>query len=966
MKTKIIFLAALFITASFPSANAQYTKLHDFTSASTGSIPYGQVISVGGVFYGTTSQGGTSNLGTIYKINPDGTGYLKLFDFTGGVIGYNPFGYLVSDGTFLYGMTHLGGTPGNGVIYKILPSGSGYSVIFNFNGTNGSQCLGSLIIEGGVLYGMTHGGGSGHGTIFKINTNGSGHTILRNFNPSINTDGQFPYYNTLISVGGVLYGMTTFGGTSGAGDIFKINPDGTGYTPMFNFSGASGTNPYYGALISDGTYLYGMTHDGGANGQGTIFRITLGGAYTKLLDFTGANGARPFGALYYDGLFLYGMTSQGGTSAMGVIFKIMPDGTSYSKLMDFTGTANGSGPTGSLYSDGTCLYGTTTSGGTNNLGTIFRYCIVPPCSPPGISCPANISVSNASGQCGANVTWPNATAGGTPTPSISYSIANGSFFSVGAPTTVTATATNACGTATCSFTVTVNDTQIPTITCPGNIPVNNDAGVCGAVVNYSTPVGTDNCTGSATTQTAGLGSGSTFPIGTTANTFKVTDASGNSASCSFNVIVTDTQFPAITCAGNITVGNDANSCGAIVSYAAPTASDNCSFAVGQESGLPSGAFYPVGTATTNTYVATDASGNSSACSFTVTVSDTQNPSITCPGNISGAVNNSGCTRLVTYTVSYGDNCSGSTLTQTAGMPSGSAFPKGVTTNTFKVTDASGNSATCSFTVTVTSSLSVYAGADEQTYYGYIADQTVTHSAVGSGGGGGYSYSWSLSRPLMCNIFNSNGDESFTGGSCTNNVCPGSGSPANAPSCSGSASVTAMLIEDADLIATVTDQYGCTAKDTFHVSSIDARCYAGNSGNVKVKVCHHTSSTTNPWVQICIAQAAVATHLAENNQDYIGTCSSRLSDEQTSSVLQMMVYPNPNNGNFTLDFQGAENGNTLVTITDVLGQIVYSDVITVSDGAYKGILDTGKLGGGIYLLQVVQGKEKAKMPVVIIR
>ncbi|MBK7233190.1 MAG: HYR domain-containing protein [Saprospiraceae bacterium] len=86
---------------------------------------------------------------------------------------------------------------------------------------------------------------------------------------------------------------------------------------------------------------------------------------------------------------------------------------------------------------------------------------------------------------------------------------------------------------TCSFTVTVNDTELPQITCPANIVVSNTTGQCAAVVNYTAPIGTDNCTGQNTVQTAGLASGASFPVGVTVNTFKVTDATGNMATCSY-------------------------------------------------------------------------------------------------------------------------------------------------------------------------------------------------------------------------------------------------------------------------------------------------------------------------------------------------------------------------------------------------------------------------------------------------
>ncbi|HEX6915128.1 MAG TPA: LamG-like jellyroll fold domain-containing protein, partial [Chitinophagaceae bacterium] len=141
---------------------------------------------------------------------------------------------------------------------------------------------------------------------------------------------------------------------------------------------------------------------------------------------------------------------------------------------------------------------------------------------PVIVCPANVSVRAAAGQCGANVSFGNASATGTPAPVVTYSHASGSYFNVGT-TTVTVTAVNDCGTASCTFTVTVTDDQPPAITCPSDISVIATS-ANGAVVNYTAPVGTDNCGGATTTLESGYASGSTFPLGTTPVKYKVTDA----------------------------------------------------------------------------------------------------------------------------------------------------------------------------------------------------------------------------------------------------------------------------------------------------------------------------------------------------------------------------------------------------------------------------------------------------------
>ena len=270
------------------------------------------------------------------------------------------------------------------------------------------------------------------------------------------------------------------------------------------------------------------------------------------------------------------------------------------------------------------------------------------------------------------------------------------------------------GSASCTFIVTVLDNQLPTITCPANITVNNTPGLCSAVVNYTVPVGTDNCPGVATALIAGLASGSLFPVGVTTNTFRATDASGNTATCSFTVTVMDNQLPTIICPANITANTDPNLCTASVATPNPTTADNCAVTqltwalTGATTGnSPATGINNLGTAvfnkgvTTVTYIVKDAANNQATCFFTVTVVDNQLPAITCPANI--IVNNTPglCSAVVNYTTPVGtDNCPGVTTAQIAGLANGSTFPVGVTTNTFRATDAAGNISTCSFTVIV--------------------------------------------------------------------------------------------------------------------------------------------------------------------------------------------------------------------------------------------------------------------------
>jgi len=372
---KLYTIAIHFLLCAFSfTSYAQYTKLLDFAGTTNGSKPYYTSLFSDGTFlYGMTSSGGAANNGVIFKVKTDGSSFTKLLDFGVGLNGALPDGSLVSDGTFLYGMTSLSGANNMGLVFKIKTDGTGYSDILDFAGsTNGKYPYGSLFFDGTFLYGMTNSGGTNNfGVIFKIKTDGSSYTKLFDFADTAN---GFNPDGSLISDGTFLYGMTLNGGANNLGVVFKIKTDGSSYTKLLDFAGATnGSNPLT-SLLSDGTFLYGMTKFGGASNNGVIFKIKPDGtSYSKLFDFAGAaTGSVPDGTLISDGTFLYGMTTGGGANTEGVIFKIKKDGTGYSVLIDFAGVANGEWPAGSLISDGTYLYGMTWKGGTNNLGVLFK------------------------------------------------------------------------------------------------------------------------------------------------------------------------------------------------------------------------------------------------------------------------------------------------------------------------------------------------------------------------------------------------------------------------------------------------------------------------------------------------------------------------------------------------------------------------------------------------------------------
>ncbi|KAF0187768.1 MAG: hypothetical protein FD165_2882, partial [Gammaproteobacteria bacterium] len=216
-------------------------------------------------------------------------------------------------------------------------------------------------------------------------------------------------------------------------------------------------------------------------------------------------------------------------------------------------------------------------------------------------------------------------------------------------------------------------------------------------------------------------SGSFFPVGITTVTVTATDNTGKISVKTFTVTVvaSDTQPPAITCPANITLNTDPGTCGAVAVFAA-TATDNCSGVAVSYSHAP-GSVFPKG-ATVVTATATDASGNKSTCTFSVTVNDAEAPSLTVPAPIVVSTAPGKCDAVVNFSVTASDNCPG--VTVASNPPSGSIFPKGTTLVTSVATDASGNTTTVSFTVTVKD-------AEAPTITSQAANQTVECDGSGN-------------------------------------------------------------------------------------------------------------------------------------------------------------------------------------------------------------------------------------------
>ncbi len=344
-----------------------------------------------------------------------------------------------------------------------------------------------------------------------------------------------------------------------------------------------------------------------------------------------------------------------------------------------------------VYPLGTNVVTWTVTDGSGNTATCTQRVIVRESTPPTISCSANVTVNANAGVC-----YATGVALGTPTASDSCGSV---MVTSNAPaqfnkgvTTVTWTVTGPSGnTATCTQTVTVNDTQPPTISCPANVTVNANAGVCYATgVALGTPTVSDNCGSVTVTSNAPA----QFNTGVTTVTWSATDSSGNTATCTQTVTVNDTQPPTISCPADVTVAANAGCTATGVALASPITSDNCSVA-SVVSNAP--AVYPLGTNVV-TWTVTDGSGNTATCTQRVIVRETTPPTISCPANVTVNANAGVCyaTGVVLGTPTASDNCGSVTVTSNAPAQ----FNKGVTTVTWTATGPSGNTATCMQTVTV--------------------------------------------------------------------------------------------------------------------------------------------------------------------------------------------------------------------------------------------------------------------------
>jgi len=508
---------------------------------------------------------------------------------------------------------------------------------------------------------------------------------------------------------------------------------------------------------------------------------------------------------------------------------------------------------------------------------------------------------------------------------------SGAIFPVGTTTNVFEVTDLAGNMSSCSFDVTVEDTENPVIACSGDIHVYATS-AAGASVSYPDPSASDNCAGVQVALTAGDVSGATFPIGFTTVSYMATDAAGNSSSCSF-VVEVEGIAPVAVCPSDITVTNDLGICGASVPFAAV---DNTGIPASTMSYThSSGDIFPVGS-TMVTATATNAIGSSS-CSFQIVVIDAEAP-IAMAQDVSITLS-SGSASVSPQMVNNGssDNCD---------IASMSVSPNtwdcddiGDHTVTLTVTDIYGSVSTASAVVHVLGDVPscsinsiptdpTYTGGNPTALYlGYGAQSTTLTSLVS--GGSGFSYSWS-GQDLSCT-------------SCAN--------PVFTPSSAGSYTFT----------LTVTNSNGCSSSCTINICVFDIRVPKKNG---KVYVCKVPPGNPSNAHTIEVSVNAVASHLATGSS--LGACNkvpcgslpqkallAENAEDGASNISTPAVglFPNPTSGDFQLELLSQDERAYQYFIYDMAGKLIHSG--EAQPNAQEQI--RLELTNGVYLVEVVQGE-----------
>ncbi len=342
-----------------PAGAAGLTAFYEFPGHGEGQSPQAKLIDVGGTLYGVAAGGGNWFSGTIFRLDRATGAETTVYSFTGKNDGAAPAGGLIEVGGMLYGTTSAGGASGNGVLFRFDPATLAETTLHSFaGGTQGAHPYSALLNVNGVLYGTTYGSNDGTGgSIFSYDLASATETTLT-------TQPLFAYAG-LIAVGSLLYGTTE-------DSVFSFDPATRIYTVVYQFTGNLDGGGAFGGLVDvDGT-LYGTTRNGGRYGSGVVYAIDPAtGAQTTVYSFTGGqDGAWPLASLIAVGGKLYGTASSSGADYSGTIFRVDPRTGKEKTLYAITYQTDGSAPSGAPTDVDGVLYATVSEVGPANEGSV--------------------------------------------------------------------------------------------------------------------------------------------------------------------------------------------------------------------------------------------------------------------------------------------------------------------------------------------------------------------------------------------------------------------------------------------------------------------------------------------------------------------------------------------------------------------------------------------------------------------
>ena len=387
------------------AAQARFETIHEFTGSPDGAIPVGLIAGSGGALYGTTVSGGAHGYGSVFELQPPSTPGAPWTE----TVLYSFAGYSAGDGEVpagppafglngaLYGVTDSGGYFAGGAAFELAPpsvAGGAWTetVLASLLGPGYCPCLGVVMGSGGEFYAETITYlWPDYGEVFATvpPTSSGGSWTLSNiyvFPVDSAGVGRVPVGLT-ISPAGVLYGATTYGGSSGAGVIFELLPPttpGGAWTEdnLYEFTGGTdGDAPLQPPVQASDGDLYGTTSGGGVNGTGVVYKLTPapGGAWTESVLYSfgkSGDGKTPNSSLVVQHGTIVGTTAAG-TGAHyggGTIFELQnPGGGGAWTETILHGFANSAGPYGNLVLGKSGeIYGFTSSGGAAGMGTVYR------------------------------------------------------------------------------------------------------------------------------------------------------------------------------------------------------------------------------------------------------------------------------------------------------------------------------------------------------------------------------------------------------------------------------------------------------------------------------------------------------------------------------------------------------------------------------------------------------------------